>query len=97
MAAFRRRLDQHPTFSGLLGGFLGLAGFGGAAWLLGASTIVALLLALLGFLLGAAALLIGGGTRGDYETIDAGLRDGRGEVEKLRSQIPYNQQLPPGA
>jgi hypothetical protein len=96
MAAYRRWIGEHQAISGFFGGFLGLASFGGAAWFLGTSAIFIDFMAMLGFLLGATALLALGGKRGIYEEIDAGIRDGRGDVEKLRSQIPYNQQPPPG-
>jgi hypothetical protein len=91
MAAFRRSLGQYPTLGGFCGGILGTAALGGGAWYLGTSAIFVLLMGLLGFCLGAALLLILGGSRGRHEELDAALRDGRGDVEKIRSQVPYNQ------
>lgn len=87
MAAFRRRLGQYP----FLGGFVGLALFCGGAIYFETTAIFTLLMAMLGFILGAAMLLTIGDKRGHHEEIDAALRDGRGDMEKIRSQIPYNQ------
>jgi hypothetical protein len=89
MSALRRGISQHP----FVGGFVGLALFGGVAVFFGTSYLFVFVMALFGFILGAGVALAVGEKRGEYDEIDAALRDGRGEVERVRLKGLNGQRL----
>lgn len=87
VAAFRRRVGQHPFIGGFLGAFL----FGGVAIFFGTSAIFALIMAIFGFILGAGLALKMDAKQGNPDEVASVLSDGRSAMEKVRGQVPYNQ------